>query len=59
MKGTYAGLGVTFGAGLGLVAGILFLDAWWFGMVIGAVLGLVIGSLAEIASRDRGSGGGA
>ncbi|MGM0385629.1 MAG: hypothetical protein ACQERF_06590 [Actinomycetota bacterium] len=59
MKGTYTGLGVAFGAGLGLIAGILFLETWWFGMVIGAAIGLVIGSVAEHAFRDRGSGGGA
>ncbi|NCD20367.1 MAG: hypothetical protein EOL89_10385 [Actinobacteria bacterium] len=59
MKGTYTGLGVAFGAGLGLLVGILFLDTWWFGMAIGAAIGLVVGSLAEIAFRDRGSGGGA
>jgi uncharacterized membrane protein len=58
MKGTYTGLGVAFGAGLGLLVGILFIDTWWFGMAIGAVVGLVVGSLAEIAFRDRGSGGG-
>ncbi len=58
MKGTYTGLGVAFGAGLGLIAGMLLLETWWFGMAIGAAVGLLVGALAENAVRDRGEGRG-
>lgn len=58
MKGMYTGLGLVFGAGLGLVIGLLTLETWWYGMVIGSVTGLVLGSMAENACGTGGSDGG-
>ncbi|MDX5400273.1 MAG: hypothetical protein LPK92_11230 [Actinomycetes bacterium] len=59
MRGTYAGLGIVFGAGLGLIAGLLLVDAWWWGMLIGAMLGLVVGAIVETTTQARRSGDGA
>jgi hypothetical protein len=58
MKGMYTGLGLVFGAGLGLVIGLLALETWWYGMLIGSVTGLVLGSMAENAIGTAGSDGG-
>lgn len=57
MKGTYTGLGLAFGAGLGLIVGLVLLETWWLGMGFGAAVGLVLGSVAEITIRDEESTG--
>lgn len=53
MKGMYTGLGVVFGAGLGMIVGLVFLESWWLGMGVGAAIGLVLGSVVEIAIREK------
>jgi len=45
---SYTGLGVAFGASLGLICAILFLDGnVGFGIGIGAAVGIVIGSIMD------------
>lgn len=58
MKGMYAGLGLVFGAGLGMIVGLLLLETWWYGMVIGPGIGFVLGSVVEMVTRDTEPSGG-
>ncbi len=58
MKGMYTGLGLIFGAGLGMIVGLVLLETWWYGMGIGAAIGLVLGSSVEAMTRDKEPGGG-
>ncbi len=48
MKGMLTGLGVTFGAACGLVLGQLLLSDWWMGPLLGAVVGLLVGAVADL-----------
>lgn len=48
MKGVRTGVGIVFGAALGLVLGILFFDSWWLGPMIGVAAGMIIGAVAEL-----------
>lgn len=58
MKGMYTGLGLVFGAGLGMIVGLVLLETWWYGMGIGAAIGLVLGSMVEALTRDKEPGRG-
>lgn len=49
MKGVRTGVGIVFGAGLGLVFGTMLFDSWWLGPMIGVAAGLIIGAVAELA----------
>lgn len=48
MRGTRTGVGLVFGAGLGLVLGQVLLDQWWIGLMIGSAAGLVVGAVADL-----------
>lgn len=50
MRGFRAGVGMTVGAGLGLVFGLLLFDGWWVGPMIGVGLGLVVGAVVDLQS---------
>jgi len=51
----YAGLGVSFGAALGLIFGMLLFDQMILGASIGAAAGLIIGAIADAQSRKEES----
>lgn len=44
----WVGYGLALGAGLGLVAGLLFFDAYLWPLLIGAALGLVVGAIVGL-----------
>lgn len=48
MRGTRTGVGLVFGAGLGLMLGQMLLVQWWIGPMIGVAAGLVIGAVADL-----------
>lgn len=54
MKGTRTGLGIVFGAALGLLFGQMLFDGWWLGPMIGVAAGLIIGAVADML-RPRGA----
>ena len=47
----YAGVGLPFGAALGLFFGLLFFSNWVMGLVIGAAVGLLACALIDILNR--------
>lgn len=51
MKGTRTGLGIVFGAALGLLFGQILFDNWWFGPMIGVAAGLIIGAVVDRQRR--------
>lgn len=55
MKGARTGVGLVFGAALGLVFGLIGLDSWWVGPMIGVAVGLIIGAVADLLAsvHDR------
>lgn len=48
MKGARTGIGIVFGAALGLLFGQLLFDDWSIGPMIGVAVGLIIGAVAEL-----------
>ena len=44
MKGNYVGIGIVFGAGLGIVFGQMFFEPSW-SIIGGAALGLLVGAV--------------
>jgi hypothetical protein len=54
MKGVRTGLGIVFGAALGLLFGKMFFDDWWIGPMIGVPAGLIIGAIAELMNPAGG-----
>ncbi len=40
-------------AALGILIGLLLLEEWWYGPIIGAAVGLLIGAIVD-AQRDDG-----
>ena len=53
MKGARTGVGLVFGAALGLIVGLLGFNNWWVGPMIGVAVGLIIGAVADLlASVD-------
>ena len=48
MRGTRTGIGIVFGAGLGLLFGQMLFDGWWIGPTIGVAAGLVIGAVSDL-----------
>ncbi len=48
MKGTRTGLGIVFGAVLGLLFGQMLFDDWWLGPMIGVAAGLIIGAVIDL-----------
>lgn len=59
MKGTRTGLGIVFGAALGLLFGQMLFENWWLGPMIGVAVGLIIGAVADLQQRPddtRGDG---
>ena len=42
------GVGIVFGAALGLVFGQMLFDSWWLGPMIGVAAGLIIGAIADL-----------
>ena len=62
MRGARTGVGLVFGAAIGLVFGQMLFDGWWVGPMIGVVAGLMIGALADLLASvndpaDRGRRG--
>lgn len=55
MKGTRPGLGIVFGAALGLLFGQMLFDSWWLGPMIGVAAGLIIGAVADLQQRPDDS----
>jgi len=54
MRGARTGVGIVFGAGLGLLFGQMLFDGWWLGPMIGVAAGLVIGAVADLLGpRER------
>lgn len=51
MKGTRTGLGIVFGAALGLLFGQILFESWWLGPMIGVAVGLIIGAVADLQQR--------
>lgn len=45
----FAGGGMFLGAAVGILLGMLLFDNPWYGLIIGAVLGLIIGGGIEIS----------
>jgi len=59
MKGTRTGLGIVFGAALGLLFGQMLFENWWFGPMIGVAAGLIVGAVADLQQgRDESPGEG-
>jgi uncharacterized membrane protein len=54
MKGARTGVGIVFGAALGLLFGQLLFDDWWIGPMIGVAAGLIIGAITDLG-RPAGS----
>jgi membrane associated rhomboid family serine protease len=53
MRGNWTGVGITAGAPIGLIFGLLITGGWW-GPIAGAAVGLVIGAILDAwASRKR------
>ncbi len=53
MKGLRTGFGLAFGAGVGMVGGLLVADdAWIWWLIVGAAVGLVIGAIMDSRSGD-------
>lgn len=50
MKGAWTGTGIALGAALGIIGGLLLLENWFFGPVIGAAVGLLIGAIVDAQS---------
>lgn len=48
MKGVRTGVGIVFGAALGMVFGQMLFDSWWLGPMIGVAAGLIIGAIADL-----------
>lgn len=48
----YAGVGLPFGATLGLFIGLMFFSNWAMGLIIGALVGLVICALIDVLQRN-------
>jgi hypothetical protein len=53
MEGFRAGVGMSIGAGLGLVLGLLFFSNWWLGPVIGVALGLLVGAFMDLPKSPK------
>lgn len=54
MKGAWAGSGIAFGAGIGIIFGLLLLgDNWFYAPIIGASVGLLIGAIVDAQSGDN------
>jgi hypothetical protein len=52
VKGAWTGTGIALGAGLGIIGGLLLLENWFFGPIIGASVGLLIGAIVDAQSAD-------
>ena len=53
-KPIYTATGIALGAGLGLIASLLFFDNLALGLVFGAAVGLVIGALIDFQAGKKG-----
>ena len=53
MKGARTGVGLVFGAALGLVFGLMLFDNWWMGPMIGVALGLITGAVADLLASTN------
>lgn len=53
MKGARTGVGLVFGAALGLVFGLMLFDNWWMGPMIGVALGLIVGAVADLLASTN------
>lgn len=53
MKGARTGVGLVFGAALGLVFGLMLIDNWWMGPMIGVALGLIVGAVADLLASTN------
>ena len=54
MRGARTGIGIVFGAALGLLFGQMLFDDWWFGPMIGVAAGLIIGAIADMIKPPGG-----
>lgn len=54
MTGSRTGIGMALGAGLGMAFGLIGLNYWWLGPLIGVAVGLIVGAIMD--SRDTGGG---
>ena len=53
MKGARTGVGIVFGAALGLLFGQMLFDSWWLGPMIGVAAGLIIGAIADLLASEE------
>jgi predicted lysophospholipase L1 biosynthesis ABC-type transport system permease subunit len=53
-KPVYTASGIALGAGLGLVASLLFFDNLALSLIFGAAVGLVIGALIDWQTSQKG-----
>jgi uncharacterized membrane protein len=53
MKGARTGVGLVFGAALGLILGQMLFDNWWLGPMIGVAAGLIIGAVVDLLATDH------
>jgi hypothetical protein len=53
MKGARTGVGLVFGAALGLILGQMLFDNWWLGPMIGVAAGLTIGAVVDLLATDH------
>jgi uncharacterized membrane protein len=51
----YAGLGIPFGAAIGLIFGLLLLDQMIIGVFIGAATGLIVGAIVDAQAGKEDS----
>lgn len=47
MRFQWTGIGVVFGAALGLLFGLLIFEGAWWSPVVGAALGIVVGAVVD------------
>jgi hypothetical protein len=53
MRKLGVGVGMSIGAGLGPILGLLMLDDWWLGLVVGVGVGLLVGAVFDLQAGSR------
>lgn len=54
----YTGLGLVFGAALGMIFGMMLFSELWVGPLIGTALGLIVGAIIDVNHTGSSSRGG-